>query len=143
MNKTLYKSKPNSTFDEEVINTIESNLHDMVGYDVIVDDLCYDISQGENADGFWIFGTYESREFLRKYRLDAAEMLDDIIKNWGAVNPFSSPEWFVCIMFIQRASELISSTQWVIDNEGETVRLTNEMVSDIVRDLNNIISSEG
>lgn len=142
MNMTLYENESNSTFDEEVIKTIESNLHDMVGYDVIVDDLCNDISQGENADGFWILGTYESMEFLGKYRWEAAEMFDDVLRDWCDFNPFSNPETFVTLMFIQRSSELISSAQWVIDNEGETVRLTNEMVSDIVRDLNNIISSE-
>lgn len=135
MSTTLYEFESNSAFNKEVIKTIETNLYDMVGYDVVVDDLCNDISQGENADGFWIFGTYESMEFLRKYLWEAAEMFDDIMDDFSRVNPFKDPERFVSLMFILRASELISSTQWVIDNEGETVQLTNEMVSDIVSEL--------
>ena len=135
MSITLYEFESNSAFNKEVIKTIESNLYDMVGYDVRVDDLSYDISESENADGFWIFGIEESMEFLRKYRWEAAEMFDYVLENWDDYNPFRRPEEFVCIMFIQRASELISSTQWVIDNSGKTVRLTNEMVSDIVSEL--------
>lgn len=134
MSITLYEFESNSAFNKEVIKTIETNLYDMVGYDVVVDDLCDNVSQYQSSDGFWIFGTEESMEFLRKYRLEAAEMFDDILDDYR-VNPFSSPEWFVSLMFILRASELISSTQWVIDNEGATVRLTNEMVSDIVSEL--------
>lgn len=135
MSEKLYRFESNLEFNKEVIKTIESNLYDMVGRDVIVDDLCTDISDYQDSDGVWIYGTEESMEFLRKYRLEAAEMFDDIMDDFSRVNPFKDPERFVCIMFIRKASELISSTQWVIDNSGATVRLTKEMVSDIVSEL--------
>lgn len=135
MSEKLYRFESNLEFNKEVIKTIESNLYDMVGRDVIVDDLCNDISDYQNSDEVWIFGTKESMEFLSKYRLEAAEMFDDIMDDFDRVNPFKNPERFVCIMFVCRARELIASTKWVIDNSGATVRLTNGMVLDIVSNL--------
>ena len=122
------------TFTAAVIADVSAALQDMIGRTVAVDDLCDDVTEIQNTDGFWVFGTEESADRLREYRIEAAEMFDEV-NACGDINPFSNPEGFLCIMYIIRAREIVASLPWILAREGETIRLTPSDVLALVNEL--------
>lgn len=122
------------TFDAAVVADVSAALQDMIGRTVDVDDLCDGVSEFQNSDGYWVYGTEESADFLREYRVTAAEMFDEVCE-CGDINPFSNPELFLCIMYCIRSHEIVSSLPWVLAHEGETVRLTTSDVLALVKEL--------
>ena len=122
------------TFTAAVIADVSTALQDMIGRDIEVDDLCDDVTEFQNSDGYWVYGTEESSDFLREYRIDAAEMYDEVCE-CGDINPFANPELFLCIMYCIRAHEIVSYLPWVLAHEGETVKLTASDVLALVNEL--------
>lgn len=123
------------TFDKAVVTDVSSALQDMIGRTVDVDDLCEAVSESQSADGFWVYGTEESADFLREYRIEAAEMFDEVNACGGDINPFAEPEQFLCIMYIIRSHEIIASLPWILAHEGATVQLTHSDVLALVNEL--------
>ena len=135
MSETLYESESTSTFDRTVIAEIELNLHRMVGQDVYVGDLECVLNEYQEAGGYPILGPSACMDFISTNRLAASEIFNTLVHKsdyYEFLNPFSDPEMFVGLMFVQRAHELISAIQWRIDNYGKAVRFTTEMVLNIV-----------
>lgn len=122
------------TFTAAVVADVSAALQDMIGRTVDVDALCDDVSEFQNSDGYWVYGTVESADFLREYRIDAAEMFDEVCE-CGDINPFANPESFLCIMYCIRSHEIVSSLPWVLAHEGETVRLTPSVILALVNEL--------
>ena len=122
------------TFDAAIVTDISAALQNMIGRTVDVDDLCDDVSEFQNSDGFWMFGTEESADFLRNHRATAAEMFDEV-NDCGDINPFAEPEQFLCIMYIIRAREIVANLPWILAHEGETVRLTPSDVLALMKEL--------
>ena len=110
-------------FDVAVVTDVSAALQDMIGRTVDVDDLCDGVSEFQNSDGYWVHGTEESADFLRKYRIDAAEMFDEV-SACGDINPFANPEQFLCLMYCIKSREIVAYLPWILAHEGETVRLT-------------------
>ena len=121
-------------FDAAVVADVSVALQDMIGRTIEVDDLCDDVSEFQNSDGYWVYGTEESADFLREYRIDAAEMFDEVCE-CGDINPFANPESFLCIMYCIRSHEIVSSLPWVLAHEGETVQLTTSDVLALTSEL--------
>lgn len=121
-------------FDVAVVEDVSAALQDMIGRTIEVDDLCNSVSEFQNSDGFWVYGTGESADFLREYRIDAAEMFDEVCE-CGDINPFAEPELFLCIMYCIRSHEIVSSLPWILAHEGETVQLTTSDVLALVKEL--------
>lgn len=122
------------TFTAAVIADVSAALQDMIGRTVDVDDLCEAVSEFQNSDGYWVYGTEESADFLRKHRVTAAEMFDEV-NACGDINPFANPEQFLCVMYCIRSHEIVSSLPWVLAHEGETVQLTTSDVLALVNEL--------
>ncbi len=122
------------TFTAAVIADVSAALQDMAGRTIEVDDLCDDVTEFQNTDGFWVFGTEESADRLREYRIEAAEMFDEV-NACGDINPFSNPEGFLCIMYIIRAREIVASLPWILAREGETVQLTPSVILALTSEL--------
>ena len=122
------------TFTAAVVAEVSTALQDMIGRTIEVDDLCDDVSEFQNSDGYWVYGTEQSADFLRKHRVTAAEMFDEVCE-CGDINPFANPEQFLCIMYIIKSHEIVSSLPWILAHEGATVRLTPSDVLALVNEL--------
>ena len=122
------------TFTAAVIADVSAALQDMIGRTVDVDGLCEGVSEFQNSDGYWVYGTEESADFLREYRIDAAEMYDEVCE-CGDINPFANPESFLCIMYCIRTHEIVSSLPWILAHEGEAVQLTTSDVLALTSEL--------
>lgn len=130
------------TFTAAVIASVSAALQDMIGRTVAVGDLCDDISEFQNSDGFWVYGTEESADFLRKHRIEAAEMYDEICE-CGDINPFANPEGYLCMMYIIKSHEIVASLPWILAHDGETVRLTPTVILAITSELEAVRNGDG
>lgn len=138
MSMTSYELESYSRFDRIVIAEIELNLHLMVNQDIYVGDLECVLNEYQEAGEYPILGPSACMDFISTNRLVATEIFDTLVDKLDCherLNPFGDPEMFVGLMFMQRACELIPAIPWKIDNCGKTVRLTTDMVSDIVTEL--------
>ena len=122
------------TFTAAVIADVSVALQDMIGRTIEVDDLCDDVSEFQNSDGYWIYGTEESADRLREYRIDAGEMFD-AVNACGDINPFANPEGYLCLMYCIRSHEIVSSLPWILAHAGETVQLTASDVLALTNEL--------
>lgn len=122
------------TFTAAVIADVSEALQDMIGRTIEVDDLCEQVSEFQNSDGYWVFGTEESADRLREYRTEAGEMFDEV-NACGDINPFAEPEQFLCIMYCIRSREIVANLPWVLAREGETVQLTTSDVLALTSEL--------
>ena len=121
-------------FDAAIVADVSAALQDMLGRTVDVDDLSEGVSESQNSNGFWVYGTEESADFLRKHRIAAAEMFDEV-NACGDINPFANPEGYLCIMYILRSREIVASLPWILAHEGATVRLSPSDVLALTNEL--------
>ena len=127
-----------SDFDNEVIqwakDHIEDRLPEMEGMRVELDSLADQLTEQENADGSVFYNTEESWKWISEHRLDAGEIFEKAIEEFGSCpNPLSDPEVFCVVWLTELVREILAESDTV--NNGGRVKLTEEIINKIIDEI--------
>lgn len=102
-------------------------------------DLAYTLFEGENIDGSFTYSFYWSKELIKKYWNDFADLWEEYKFSVGEtnINIFDEPEKFVVIMLLEQASQLLSNynNKFINDNWNEEITLNDENIKKIKESL--------
>jgi len=128
------------SWEELVKDLVIERLEDYKGNNCYICDLAYTLFEGENIDGSFTYSSYWSKELIKNYWDEYADIYDDYIWSCGkesSINPLDEPEKFVVIMLLEQAQKLLSNynNKFIDDNWNEEVELNDKNIKKIVESL--------
>ena len=125
-------------FKELVKEELKMRLEDYEGATMYGCDMSYELLEKYNIDGSYTYSAYESKELIKQYFDDFAEIYEEYLFQCGkenAINCFDEPEKFVVVMLLETASSLLSQCELIDTNWNEEIELTEENIKTITKQL--------
>lgn len=115
------------------IDYIKDELPEWEDQTVYGSDLAYEITEEPNNDGFYIFGTQASRDFLRKHSKDVKDEIKyEEMKFGESADPKRDPEGFVVRMLINTVADVLAQVPIVNEHWDDKLELTKEVIDEIL-----------
>lgn len=123
-----------------VKDLIKDRLYDYEGNSSYVCDLAYTLFEGENIDGSFTYSYYWSKELIRKYWDDYAEIYEEYIAQCGkenSINVLEEPKRFVVVMLLEQAQTLLSNydNKFINDNWNNEITLNKTNINKIIKSM--------
>lgn len=141
MNKDYYEEimDNHETWRELVVDLIRDKLDEYKGMQEYGCDLAYKLFEEENVNGSFTCSHYWSRELIKKYWDDFAELNEEYKANFGEfLNPFED-EKFVVIMLLKEAQNILSQCKTIDDNWNDKFTLDEKKIKKINKELDELV----
>ena len=128
-----------ATIKEFVIDVLKDKLDEYEGNSTYGADLAFYLLQQYNVDGSYTYSTYKAKQWVASCFDELGDIVNDMTEEGiPPCNVFDSPEGFMVQIMLYVAGELLGQCDTVNAFWNEEQELTEEIVTKIKEELNEI-----
>lgn len=124
---------------EEIKKDIITRLEDMIGTEICLCDLGFQLTECENATGSWYCSTYKAREEIAEHIEEYGLIAEYQRENFDImINPLLESEKFHCSAMITLYEALFNSAVSDFEEWDEDIEVTPEFIERVKESLSDV-----